>query len=63
MGLLKILQSQYKTGKTTMVQKLQINLEENLRKEIKKKKLNNKEIERTKKKKKQKPAIRWNFKA
>ena len=36
MGLLKILQSQYKTGKTTMVQKLQINLEENLRKEEKK---------------------------
>ena len=36
MGLLKILQSQYKTGKTTMVQKLQINLEEK-RKEKKKK--------------------------
>ena len=35
MGLLKILQSQYKTGKTTMVQKLQINLEEK-RKEKKK---------------------------
>ena len=47
-----------------MVQKLQINLEENLRKDKKKKKLNNKEIERTKKKKKKlKPAIRWNFKA
>ena len=44
-----------------MAQKLQINLEENLRKE-EKKILNNKEIERTKKKE-QKPAIRWNFKA